>query len=125
MSTSPVMSAAEFEIFFAGYLATALWSSTDEGGESLDALYSPDDLSEKTREKQRAECLDFVTANAADLTGIKPTEAGHLFWLNRNGHGAGFWDRGLGERGDRLSDAAKVYGAVDLYLGDDGVIHAG
>src|SRR5215213_9921810 len=52
------------------------------------------------------------------------SQAGHDFWLTRNRHGAGFWDRGLGDLSNRLSDASKVYGEVDLYVGDDGQIYA-
>lgn len=58
--------------------------------------------------------------------------AGHDLWLTRNGHGAGFWDRGLDtkvtlkqrpafgqtemEVGDALSDAAKLLGSRSCYL---------
>jgi len=31
-------------------------------------------------------------------------QAGRDFWFTRNGHGVGFWDRGLGQIGDDLSD---------------------
>jgi hypothetical protein len=48
--------------------------------------------------------------------------AGHDFWYTRNGHGVGFWDRGLGPVGDQLSDLARNFGNVDLYRGDDGQI---
>ena len=65
----------------------------------------------------------FIDANKDDPEGIDAAQAGHDFWLTRNGHGAGFWDRGLGERGDRLTNAAHVYGACDLYLGDDGFVY--
>ena len=49
---------------------------------------------------------------------------GHDFWLTRNGHGAGFWDRSdclPEDAGERLTDAAEKYGEVDLTV-DDGVI---
>ena len=49
------------------------------------------------------------------------SDFGHDFALTRNGHGAGFWDRGLGALGDRLSDAAKVYGESSAYVDEDGV----
>lgn len=73
--------------------------------------------------------MDFISAQkvllnaACDRANYDIEHAGHDFWLNRCGHGAGFWDRGLGELGDRLSDAAKVYGNVDLYIGDDGLVY--
>ena len=82
----------------------------------------------------REDCEDFISANRADLEEYcakmrneqysGEDRAGHDFWLTRNGHGAGFWDRGLGDLGRRLSDAAEVYGSVDLYPGEDGRIYA-
>jgi hypothetical protein len=53
-------------------------------------------------------------AVARDVADLEPEQVGHDFWLTRNGHGAGFWDRGLGDVGERLTTAAKVYGAQDL-----------
>jgi hypothetical protein len=47
---------------------------------------------------------------------------GHDFWLTRQGHGAGFWDRGLGELGDKLTEQAKLAGEVYTYVGDDNTI---
>jgi hypothetical protein len=51
---------------------------------------------------------------------------GHDFYLTREGHGAGFWDRGLGELGDYLTKIAKWSGAasdLDDYA-DTGVLSA-
>lgn len=50
----------------------------------------------------------------ADLeaTGQTLEQCGHDYILTRNGHGAGFWDRGYGAAGDRLTAAVKVYGEV-------------
>jgi len=75
------------------------------------------------------DCETFQESNLAELdiayaTGdYGPVQAGHDFWLTRNGHGAGFWDRGLGPVGTRLTDAAHACGSVDLYAGDDGWIY--
>lgn len=81
----------------------------------------------------RASCDDFIKGNESDLLEYcermgneewsGEDRAGQDFWLTRNRHGAGFWDRGLGDLGKRLSDAAKVYGSVDLYAGDDGLVY--
>lgn len=49
--------------------------------------------------------------------------AGTDFWFTRNHHGAGFWDRGLGEVGDALTKAAHGYSSIDLYRGDDGKLY--
>ena len=50
---------------------------------------------------------------------VSPEQFGHDFWLTRNGHGAGFWDRGLGALGSELSEAARSFGTVDVYEGGD------
>ena len=43
-------------------------------------------------------------------------QLGHDLWLTRNGHGAGFWDRGLGELGERLSEAARSLGEAYAFV---------
>lgn len=53
--------------------------------------------------------------------------AGHDLALTRNGHGTGFWDRGLGAIGDTLTDEAKAYGSHSVIIKvdeDDDVISA-
>lgn len=62
-----------------------------------------------------------------ECEGIEPGEpyteiqAGRDFWFTRNGHGVGFWDRGLGEIGDLLSERCG-YGTqfppADPFFGD-------
>ena len=126
------MKAAEAAVV-AAYMECALWSSNDEsdeyGGEPMDKNYCIGDIAEETQAEMEKDCLDFI-----EEVGVLYEEYvvksrygyegfGHDFWLTRNGHGAGFWDRGLGELGDMLSDAAKVYGSYDLYVGDDGKIY--
>lgn len=117
----------EIDAFTEGYLEAALWSSTnpDADDRPMDDDFGIIDLSSKTIEAAKKDCQSFQEANADDLdaSGLPVAEQGYLFWLNRNGHGVGFWDRPGGEVGDRLSDAAHDYGSVDLYVGDDGAVH--
>lgn len=115
--------------FTAAYIVAALWSTTDNadetGGEPLDANYSVDDIAPESLVKMVADCAAFQ-AEHADLLARAGDDAqnGHDFWLTRNGHGAGFWDRGYPDPvGDALSEAARRCGAVDLEVGDDGRIH--
>ena len=127
------MSAIDLDQFTHAYMVAALWSSTDENGEPLDDVYSIDDIAPECAAAMRASCADFIAANAADLAEYceqmtceqwsGSERAGLDFWLTRCGHGVGFWDRGLDALGDRLTAAAKVYGNVDLYAGDDGLIY--
>lgn len=44
--------------------------------------------------------------------------AGRDFWFTRNGCGVGFWDRGLGEIGDKLSEIASAFGEVYVAFGE-------
>lgn len=114
------------DTFTEAYITCALWSSTDEDGESLDGLYTVDDISPETLAQIQEDCAAFQADHADDI-GDELVQAGHDFWLTRNRHGAGFWDRGEGYyptgAGSRLTDAAHVYGSVDLYVGDDGLIY--
>lgn len=112
------------------YLECALWSSNDEsddrGGNPLDDTYYISDISDETWLEAIEDCDSFLESQAGDLeeSGLGYEQIGHDFWLTRNGHGAGFWDRGLGDVGDRLSKACEPYGSVDLYVGEDGQVRS-
>ena len=107
-----------------GYLDCALWSSTGDDDQPLDAL-GVEAIAPETRAKMRRELTSFVLKNQALLkaSGLRDDQIGHDFWLTRNGHGAGFWDRDLGDIGDKLTEACKEFPQVDLYVGDDGKIY--
>jgi hypothetical protein len=102
------------------YLACAAWSSTDEYGDSMDSLV----FSTAAHARMGKDLVDFVEYCEANLPTTlamyELTETAkqfaHDFWLTRNGHGAGFWDRGLGVVGDRLTKVAKSFGSCDLYV---------
>ena len=47
---------------------------------------------------------------------------GHDLYLTRERHGAGYWDRGLGELGDYLTDIAHAYGAAETLFDTDGTV---
>jgi hypothetical protein len=108
------------------YIRCALWSTNDEsdeqGGKPLDERFDRSDLDAETDVKMTRDCHAFWEANEKDLSLLDAEWAGHDFWLTRNGHGSGFWDLGLGEVGDRLTEASKRFGEFDLYVGDDGKV---
>ena len=117
------------ESFISAYIDTALWSSTTEEGEPLDREYSVSNLAPETLATMREDCASFYAANEA-MWGDdwEDDRAGHDFWLTRNRHGAGFWDRYAdgteeGRAGRELTEAAHAYGSADLYVGDDGLIY--
>lgn len=49
-------------------------------------------------------------------------QLGMDFWLTRNRHGAGFFDRNY-EHEKELTNAAQIQKEVDLYIGDDNKLH--
>jgi hypothetical protein len=113
--------------FTDAYIEAALWSSTDESTESggcpMDDNYGPEDIAQETLEKMVADCKAFQGANWDDIKS-DPKQAGHDFWLTRNGHGAGFWDGDWPDAvGKRLTQDSKAYGSFNLYVGDDNLIH--
>jgi hypothetical protein len=132
MRTVDERAQAELNHFIEGFTTCALWSSNDNsddaGGEPIDANFTPADIDAVSLALIRRDCRAFIVANSDDLDAyvaeraIPPGEdawecAGHDYWLTRNGHGAGFWDRGLGELGDRLSEAARAAGSMDVSVG--------
>jgi len=69
------------------------------------------------------DCRNFWRDNWKDIQN-NPGRAGHDFWLTRCGHGAGYWDGDWEhEAGERLTTAAKAYGEVNFYVGDNGLIY--
>jgi hypothetical protein len=71
------------------------------------------------------DCAIFQAAHSADIDTRHPRNAGHDFWLTRNGHGAGFWDGDWDDAiGERLTATSKAFGNVDLTKGDDGLVYA-
>lgn len=127
----------DLDIVLASYVECALWSSHDyrpespDESEPFDAWATADDIAPETMTSMREDCVAMILA-ADGLPGSDwwtDEQFGHDFWLTRNGHGAGFWDRHSGDTaearaGDVLSAMAKVYGSVDLYTGDDGKVYA-
>lgn len=113
------------------YVETALWSTPDhDTGRCLDAEHDAGDIDPAGMVSIRTDLYGFVSdpengdalrayvAHTGDESMI-----GHDFALNRDGHGAGFWDRGAGDAGQHLSEACKPYGESGLYVGDDGRVY--
>jgi hypothetical protein len=126
----------DIDTVLGAYVECALWSSVDypeegDNGCPFSNWATVDDLAPETLEKMREDVAAFV-AEADAVEGSawwSDEQMGHDFWLTRNRHGAGFWDRHYNDTpearaGDQLSDMARVYGECDLYTGDDGKVYA-
>jgi hypothetical protein len=111
------------DAFTAGYIETVEWLLDDE-------CQAADGFADETIRRMESDCARFQAENEEAIeeylaaSGRTLGSAGHDFWLTRNHHGAGFWDRGLpGDLGKRLTDAAHAYGSCDAYAGDDGMLY--
>lgn len=127
----------EMDEFTEAYVTAALFSSTDQssddGGEPLDDNYCADHIGAETINDMIADCAHFQTLYGhllvdenycGRVNGTTLEQAGHDFWLNRNRHGAGFWDGDWEDAiGKVLSEASHSFGECDLYIGDDGRIY--
>jgi len=102
-----------------GYIQAVYFTDTGEA----DQPDSDADVDERFNFIVLSDCAEFL--NYCQHNGLLDEYAalpsatwdsfGIDFWLTRNGHGAGFWDRGYGELGGKLTDAAKNFGGRDTF----------
>lgn len=95
------------------YLTCAAWADLPEDAEQ--GL----DFAPYAEELALADCMRFVGMNWEIIKECSPEQVGHDFWLTRNGHGAGFWDRaeiyGDDDNAERLSDSARSFGSREIF----------
>jgi hypothetical protein len=107
----------KLDAFTTAYLEAALWTADPNPGSGeycADLSLIPDDF----RAQAIEDCAAFQDTYADQLSEAgTAAQNGHDFWLTRNGHGAGFWDRGYPQAiSDALTDGAHAYGETDLYV---------
>ena len=147
MTDDDMIATGQLNDMVRGYVECALWAGQDwslvddededapDNPVPWDDNYGAEDLSDGAMRTIRDTCRDFVEYVEENIgedaldTWVSYGESweriGHDFYLTRNGHGAGFWDRWSdgGERetmGNGLADAARTWGESDFYVGDDG-----
>lgn len=125
------------------YLECALWSSYDPEDESfLDSRFGVADIDEDWLREARRDCYEFLVANEMEIGCVclvlsdafhggshyGLNNVGHDFWLTRNHHGSGFWDRYYGSDQmlenwlDKLTCESETYGEAELLPIDKGLI---
>ncbi len=123
--------------FTIAYIECMLWltndESTPEGGDPLDENYGIDDIDDDNLRDIIVDCNAFQRMHAGDilsenysndLPSSTDAYAGYVFWLTRNSHGAGFWDRGWEEgAGKRMDETSKRMGEVCVCVGESGKIY--
>lgn len=115
--------------------ASGLWTEVEPGLWSNEFGFA--DLAAEALQHIIQVCTMFQDSNGAALqhcderdegpdgnSRLYPRQAGRDFWLTRNRHGAGFNDGSWPEPyASALTEAAKSFGDVSTYLGDDGKVH--
>lgn len=101
------------DIILKHYLVAALWTA-ELDNRTIDEV-SPSSLERATKDVD-----SFVDKAGSLLNDIDEEQIGHDFWLSRNGHGAGFFDRELGEIGDKLQEISRNFKEINVF--DEGKI---
>lgn len=147
MTDDDMIATGQLNDMVRGYVECALWAGqnwslvNDEDPDAdvnptpWDDEYGVEDVSHAAMGQIRDMCRDFIAYVEENISpnalnewveyGETWERIGHDFYLARNGHGAGFWDRFWGDQpgtvlGDQLADAARTWGESDFYVGDDG-----
>jgi hypothetical protein len=97
------------------YLHAALWTAELDNRDI-------DEISPPSIKRARQDVKEFL-AKAKPLLKkhkivITDEQMGHDFWLSRNGHGAGFFDKDLGGIEDELQKLAKGFKEINVF-GED------
>lgn len=124
-----------------GYITAMLWANLDDGtdngerGSALPLDHWREQLTWQALTTLVRDALAFLDEQYADLlwaTMLLDSRMdefsawnflGADFALTRCGHGVGYWDRDLGDVGERLTSAAHVHNETMLYIGDDDRIY--
>lgn len=116
------------DAFTRGYLGAAEWLARNWQDGRDDPDLTRDERSRcrgftrKAIAEAKRDCKAFQKHNRADLatyyeiSGKDEESAGVDYWLSRNGHGAGYSDRGDGGAFDRLQDSARLGGGRECVL---------
>jgi hypothetical protein len=112
--------------FTRAYIEAAFWLLDEEIGDQPLSKLSADGWTRAIDDCKEFQEVAFYALDAAYAFDESYTEAraGHDFFLTRNHHGVGFWDRGLRDDiGKALTDHAHGFSETDLYRGDDGRLY--
>ncbi len=98
------------------YIETAIWADLPEDSE-LDSSHVTGESWSNARASVEL-FLDSIEEDLEEYLELSDAgQLGHDFWLTRNGHGAGFWDREnlTEELKNSLTDHAKSLSEVNLF----------
>lgn len=91
------------ELIVDAYVECALWADGN-----ADSEFTQDEMFTVWQE-----ICSFTELAGSQLSGLDEVQIGHDFYLTRNHHGAGFWDRDLGAIGESLTKMSHLFGETD------------
>lgn len=119
---------AKLDYFTQGYITALFFTNSGETDDPLECA-TVEALAPETWDQIILDCVSFQQKNDGLLESAyaqhayDSERAGIDLWLTRCGHGVGFWDRRLGDLGDKLTESASALGNLDPYIGDDGRVY--
>lgn len=114
---------ANLDFLVNAYIGTGLWATCDDSDEPLDQKYDVEDVDDSAKVKIKTDIENFLITASSLLVDLQGGQIMHDFFLTRTSHGAGFWDRGLGETGEELTELCKKYSELSFVVGDDQKIY--
>ena len=103
--------------FLRAYLAAAEWTLDEEDMEKDYTVFSEDSM-----KVALLDCKRFRLLIGSLYEKYGETQLAYDFWLTRNHHGTGFWDRhDIYDKDDMkiLDEIADGFGEQVIYVGDD------
>ncbi len=112
----------DIKFFVIDYLHTAAWVTCDAFENMMFTREAKKLATEDCKKFIEEVEAEFGKEKAIELLTIKGKDLGYMaahdFFLTRNGHGAGFWDRPekYGKKeADKLTEISQKMGGVDCY----------
>jgi hypothetical protein len=115
----------DIDAILSSYFESALWTDEDnlaeDVGEDAAKSFTVFDFSDETKAKSKEDITKFMEKAGQYLNDVTDEMIGHDFWLTRNHHGAGFWDRKEidYEIGDKISEICHEFRELHVIVGDD------
>lgn len=116
------MPAIKLDTFTQAYIETLFWLEEDNP-----------EFEDLTIDDMDPDCLARIVSDCEQFQGLADdlisedrcdwSQAGYDFYLTRHRHGAGFWDGGWPEHGDKLTEISRQFPETWVYVGDDGKIY--
>lgn len=117
-----------FPPFERAFFTAAFWTADDDAPGGADyrstgnAEYHWKRLCPVAKKEMLYRLHDWQVENESLLSDAGDDEQnGHDLWLTQGRHGAGFWDRGYGETGEKLTEAAHRFGELHCSISEEGV----